>query len=128
MFFSPLDEKSLTLLIVVLIFMALDVVMGVARSFFLNEFSTTKMREGLCHKATLIVILLLAWLCDTAMIHVPELGLQQCILFAAELIIFFMELSSIFESLVKINPDLADNGFWKLFSSKVDATSDGKDN
>lgn len=127
MFFSPLDEKSFVLLVIVLIFIAIDVLVGVVRSFILHEFSTTKLREGLCHKATLLMLLLLAWLCDTAMMHVPSLGMQQCILFATEVILFFMELSSIFESLVKINPGLSDNKFWALFSSKVDTGSSSTD-
>lgn len=123
MFFAPLDEKSFVLLVIVLIFIGLDVLVGVARSFMLHEFSTAKLREGIVHKATLIVILLLAWLCDTAMLHVPELGMQQFILFAAEVIMFFMELTSIFESLVKLNPSLSESKFWGLFSSKVDSGS-----
>ena len=127
MFFAPLDEKIFVLLVIVLIFIGLDVLVGVARSFMLHEFSTAKLREGIVHKATLIVILLLAWLCDTAMLHVPELGMRQFILFAAEVIMFFMELTSIFESLVKLNPSLSESRFWGLFSGKVDSGStDGK--
>lgn len=120
MLFAPLDEKTLVLLILVLIMILLDIVVGVTLSFMKKSFSTEKMREGIYHKASLLMILLLGWLCDTAMIHVPELGLPQLIMFGCEVIIFLMELASILENLVKMNPDLADNPLLKYFTSKVD--------
>lgn len=124
MLFAPLDEKTLVLLVLVLIMIVLDVVVGVAQAFMSHTFATEKMREGLYHKASLMMILLLGWLCDTAMIHVPELGLPQMIMFACEVLIFIMELASIMENLVKINPDLADNPILRYFTSKVDTDSD----
>lgn len=120
MLFAPLDEKTLVLLILVLIMILLDVIVGVTLSFMKKNFSTEKMREGIYHKASLLMILLLGWLCDTAMIHVPELGLPQLIMFGCEVIIFLMELASILENLVKMNPELADNHLLKYFASKVD--------
>lgn len=120
MLFAPLDEKTTTMLVLVLIMILLDVVVGVALSFMKGNFSTEKMREGIYHKASLVMILLLGWICDTAMIHVPELGLPQLVLFSCELIIFAMELASILENLVKMNPDLSGNPILKYFTSKVD--------
>lgn len=120
MLFAPLDEKTLVLLVLVLIMILLDVVVGVTLSFMKKNFSTEKMREGIYHKASLLMILLLGWLCDTAMIHVPELGLPQLVMFGCEVIIFLMELASILENLVKMNPDLANNPMLKYFTSKVD--------
>ena len=120
MLFAPLDEKTFVLLILVLIMILLDVVVGVTLSFMKKSFSTEKMREGIYHKASLLMILLLGWLCDTAMIHVPELGLPQLIMFSCEVIIFLMELASILENLVKMNPELSDNPLLKYFTSKVD--------
>lgn len=120
MLFAPLDEKTLTLLILSLVLMGLDVLVGVGLSFKNNDFSTAKMREGLYHKATLVMILLLGWICDTAMVHVPELGLPQLVMFSCEVIIFLMELASILENLVKMNPALAGNAVLKYFTSKVD--------
>lgn len=120
MLFAPLDEKTLCLLVLSLVLMGLDVLVGVGLSFKNNDFSTAKMREGLYHKATLVMILLLGWICDTAMIHVPELGLPQLVMFSCEVIIFLMELASILENLVKMNPALAGNAILKYFTSKVD--------
>ena len=120
MFFAPLDEKSLSLLVVVLIFMVLDIVVGTAKAFVRNDFRTSVMREGIYHKASLLTIMLLGWLCDTVMMHVPELGLPQMILFGCCLIIFFMELGSILENLVAINPELGETGLLSYFTTKVD--------
>ena len=122
MFFAPLDEKTTVLLVLVLIMILLDVVVGVALSFMKGNFSTEKMREGIYHKASLIMILLLGWICDTAMVHVPELGFPQLIMFSCEVVIFLMELASILENLVKMNPDLSGNAVLKYFTSKVDKT------
>lgn len=121
MFFAPLDEKTFVLLILVFIMIVLDIVIGVTLAFKNKQFSTARMREGLYHKATLVTILFLGWICDTAMIHVPELGLPQMIMFGCEVFIFLMELASILENLVKMNPDLQDSPVLKYFTSKVDS-------
>lgn len=118
--FAPLDEKTLTISVLLLILMLIDTIIGVALAFKNNEFSTAKMREGIYHKATLIVIMLLGYICDTAMIHVPELNLPKLIMFSVCVVMFFMELASILENCVKMNPNLSDNAILKYFTSKVD--------
>lgn len=128
MFFAPLDEKSLALLVAVLIFMVMDVIVGTAKAFIRNEFKSSIAREGIYHKAALIAIMFLAWMCDTVMMHVPELGLPQMILFGCCLIVFVMELGSILENLVAINPELGEVGILRYFTTKVDiGTGDGVD-
>lgn len=128
MFFAPLDEKTLTLFVACLALMLVDTLVGTSGAFMRNEFKTSTMREGLCHKGTLLVLILLGWICDTVMMHVPEVGLPKLIMFGVCLIVFFMELGSVLENLVKINPELSGNAVLKYFSSKVDGSKPTKDN
>lgn len=128
MLFAPLDEKTLTLFIACLVLMVVDTLVGTSGAFMRNEFKTSTMREGLCHKGTLLVLILLGWICDTVMIHVPEVGLPKLVMFGVCLIVFFMELGSVLENLVKINPELSGNAILKYFSSKVDSSTGTTDN
>ena len=128
MFFAPLDEKTLTIFIACLVLMVVDTLVGTSGAFMCNEFKTSTMREGLCHKGTLLVLILLGWICDTVMMHVPEVGLPKLIMFGVCLIVFFMELGSVLENLVKINPELSGNAVLKYFSSKVDGSKPATDN
>ena len=128
MFFAPLDEKTLTLFVACLVLMLVDTLVGTSGAFMRNEFKTCAMREGLCHKGTLLVLILLGWICDTVMMHVPEVGLPKLIMFGVCLIVFFMELGSVLENLVKINPELSGNSVLKYFSSKVDGSKPATDN
>lgn len=128
MFFAPLDEKTLTLFVACLVLMLVDTLVGTSGAFMRNEFKTSTMREGLCHKGTLLVLILLGWICDTVMMHVPEVGLPKLIMFGVCLIVFFMELGSVLENLVKINPELSGNPVLKYFSSKVDGSKPTTDN
>ena len=128
MLFAPLDEKTLTLFIACLALMLVDTLVGTSGAFMRNEFKTSTMREGLCHKGTLLVLILLGWICDTVMMHVPEVGLPKLIMFGVCIIVFFMELGSVLENLVKINPELSGNAVLKYFSSKVDGSKDTVDN
>lgn len=128
MLFAPLDEKTLTLFIACLALMLVDTLVGTSGAFMRNEFKTNTMREGLCHKGTLLVLILLGWICDTVMMHVPEVGLPKLIMFGVCIIVFFMELSSVLENLVKINPELSGNAVLKYFSSKVDGSKLTGDN
>ena len=128
MLFAPLDEKTLTLFIACLALMLVDTLVGTSGAFMRNEFKTSAMREGLCHKGTLLVLILLGWICDTVMMHVPEVGLPKLIMFGVCIIVFFMELGSVLENLVKINPELSGNAVLKYFSSKVDGSKPAADN
>lgn len=128
MFFAPLDEKTLTLFVACLALMLVDTIVGTSGAFMRSEFKTSAMREGLCHKGTLLVLIMLGWICDTVMMHVPEVGLPKLIMFGVCLIVFFMELGSILENLVKINPELSGNAILKYFSSKVDSSNGATDN
>lgn len=105
--------------------MLLDIVSGLIAACKNKTLESTKMREGLFHKSAIILVLILAWVCEFFVFKVPELGISVPILIPACAIIFTMELISILENLAKINPDLANTKLLDLF--KVSGNKRRKD-
>lgn len=97
------------------VMMGLDIVTGFVGAWKNHDIQSTKMREGLFHKGTLLLLILLAWLCEVFIMHVPELGISVPLVVPACAVIFAMELVSIIENAVMINPELKDTELIKLF-------------
>lgn len=92
--------------LVVMLFIILDFVSGIIKAAIKSELSSTKMREGLMHKLSFILALLLGWLCEWSM---PILGLPDvfgAVYMAVAVYISCTEIVSILENLGEINPEL----------------------
>ena len=106
--------------LVVMLFIILDFVTGIIKAAIKSELSSTKMREGLMHKLSFILALLLGWLCEWSM---PILGLPDvfgAVYIAVGVYIAFTEIVSILENLGDINPELKTNKFLSLFGENED--------
>ena len=115
-----LSEQMMWAIIACLVMMAFDIITGFMAAWKNNDIQSTKMREGLFHKATLILLIILAWLCELFVMHVPDLGITIPLVIPACVIIFAMELASITENAAEINPELKDSKLLKLFSVSDD--------
>lgn len=100
-----------------LVFILLDMFTGIIYAFKSNTFSSSILREGFFHKVALVVVMVCAILIECLVMHIPSLGFSVPILVPACVIIILMEISSILENLVKINPELEGNDLLKLFAS-----------
>lgn len=99
--------------LVMLCFIALDIIFGLCKAFATHTFDSSKMRQGLWHKCAIIGVSLMAYiveivtqLMDFSAAGLPE-GFTLPIVAAVTGYIIIMELGSILESLVTINPELA---------------------
>ena len=100
-----------------LIFILLDMLTGIIYAFKSNTFSSSILREGFFHKVALVVVMVCAILIECLVMHIPSLGFSVPILVPACVIIILMEISSIIENLVKINPQLANNKLLEMFTT-----------
>lgn len=98
-----------------------DFVLGVARAFVQGGYRSSELCRGLARKGAFIAVMLLAaYLEWGATVWPPISALATLPLFDAVAVgVAMIELSSIVENIVAINPDLADAPFWSHFSSKA---------
>jgi len=97
--------------------MMFDVISGFVAAVKKREVSSTKMREGLFHKCSLVMCIVLAWCIEMFVMHVPNLGFSVPLVIPVCVLIFSMEVVSILENIVKINPDLENEEIVKLFTN-----------
>lgn len=118
--FIGLSEQMMWAIIACLVMMVFDIITGFMAAWKNKDIQSTKMREGLFHKGTLILLIILAWLCELFVMHVPDLGITIPLVIPACVIIFAMELVSITENAAEINPELKDSKLLKLFGMSND--------
>lgn len=97
--------------------MLFDVISGFIAAIKNREVSSTKMREGLFHKSSLVMCIVLAWCIEMFVMHVPDLGFNVPLVIPVCVLIFAMEVVSILENIIKINPDLENEEIVKLFTN-----------
>lgn len=102
---------------IVLICILFDLLSGFVKGAYLNELSSTKMREGLFHKLGFILAVILAFGAQALCVwfELPEVFVT--IYPAACLWIVFTELVSIIENLCVFSPELANSPLAKLLES-----------
>lgn len=112
-----LSEQMMWAIIACLVMMVFDIITGFMAAWKNKDIQSTKMREGLFHKGALILLIILAWLCELFVMHVPDLGITIPLVIPACVIIFAMELVSITENAAEINPKLKDSKLLQLFKA-----------
>lgn len=106
---------NITILIIVLIFIAFDVLTGWLKALSTGTTDSSIMRKGLFHKLGEIIAVIFGYLCEYTL---PYIGVTINIPFAVAIgtYIVLMEIASIVENIASINPQLAkilDNVFSK---------------
>lgn len=114
-FFLVLTEGECWSIMAALFLMALDILSGLMSALITGSFASTKMREGLGHKAMLILVIALAVAVQGFSGHVAELGWSVPLIIPACAYIVVMEVSSILENVAKAYPGLADTALFRLF-------------
>ena len=104
-------------MIIVSAFILLDIISGLIKALKKNEFKSSIMRQGLYSKVGSFLIIFLAYLSEYACNYL-NLGFELPIVEAVEIYIIVMELGSILENVVAINPELDSNALLKIFKRK----------
>ena len=108
MLLRPVIENQ-SYIVVALMLVVLDVVVGFTNAVAHSEVSSSKMRSGLWHKLGSAFLMVAAGLIDGALLGGIDLGFKSPVMTVVCLYIAVMELVSILENIVKLNPELADN-------------------
>lgn len=101
-----------------LCFMVLDIITGTIKGAVTRTLNSTKAREGLAHKGSFVLIIVLAWMCEFFVLHVPDLGFNVPLCIPACVVICLTEVMSIVENLAEINPDLKGSRLLGLFGKE----------
>ena len=107
-----MDRTEMTALIVVGVMIVMDYATGLLKAVMQYDISSTKMREGLYHKA----VMFLAEVIERAQ-QVIDLGFSVPIVVPAAVYITVTEVSSIIENLGEINPEIKGSRLLSLFRS-----------
>lgn len=110
------DTPDVWALIAVLFFVMTDYVTGIIKAIMAGNLSSNKMRAGLGHKFTYLILVLVAYMIDTVSAHV-DLGLPVHVFLITVGGICLIELTSILENITEINPELRDMPFMQIFST-----------
>ena len=96
---------NVTMLVVVLIFIILDLVIGIVKALATASYKSLKMREGLWHKLGEILCVAFGALCEMSF---PYVGITVSIPIVTSICIYIvlMETGSIVENLAVISPGI----------------------
>lgn len=96
---------NISILIIVLIFIAFDILTGWLKALATGTTNSTIMRKGLFHKLGEILAMAFGYVCQYTL---PYMGVTIKVPFAVAIgtYIVIMEIASIIENIAKINPQL----------------------
>lgn len=95
--------------------MLIDMVTGIAQAIYNRSFKSSMMRRGLCHKATLSLIIMLVIFIEILSSHIVGLNFGGITVYVVCIAIIGMEFASILENIKQAYPELADTPIMKIF-------------
>lgn len=114
-------------ILAVLVFIIMDCITGIVGAVMHGNLSSTKMREGLGHKFAYLCVFFIAWFIDLEMGHI-DIGFHSALTPIVTVGIVLIELSSIIENIGKINPELTQAEFMKIFNDYNKENNNGNTN
>lgn len=107
--------------------MILDIIAGLLRAIMQGEFSSSKMREGLGHKAICLLVIMLAVVMQVLALHITRIPAFPATVIVCTYIII-MEVGSIWETVVLVYPALGNSGLDDLLGEYGQGEPDKDDN
>lgn len=114
-------EPELWAIFAALVMMLMDIVSGFAGAVVQSNVSSQKMREGIGHKALLVIVIVMAVLIQTFTLHIGDMGWSVPLIVPCCVYIIVMELSSVLENVCQAYPALRDTPLMRLFERAADA-------
>ena len=102
--------------IVTLVFILFDILTGFLKAAAKHNIDSTALRKGLLHKLSEIVAIVFAFLCEYAVQYI-HLGVEIPLVVAVCGYIIIMEIISVLENIVEVNPELGK--FFSKYLSKM---------
>ena len=120
---NPTAQVAITAMLLLTL---LDVLFGLVHALVSHTFSSQKMREGIGHKCTSLGFVAVADIIDGAIVGGLDLGFSSPVLVVACSYLCIMEISSLLEQFVAINPQLADSPIFRLLNVANDGKGEGE--
>lgn len=119
-----MDRTEIAALVITCVLIVMDYLTGLAKSVVNKDIDSTKMRDGLWHKATYVAVITLAEIIEHGQ-EAVDLGFTMPLIVPTCVYIVLTETASILENLSQINPELADSPVMQLFRSTKDTAGNG---
>ena len=100
---------------IVFLLVLIDYITGVVNAIMHGELSSEKMRQGLGHKFAYVAIICVALIVEFGSNYI-SLGIGLPVFIPVCVGICLIEITSIMENCVKINPDLKDSNIFNIFN------------
>lgn len=110
---NPTAQVAITAMLLLTL---LDVLFGLLHALISHTFSSQKMREGIGHKAVSLGFVLVSDIIDGTIVGGLDLGFSSPVLVVACGYLCIMEISSLLEQFVAIEPRLADSPIFELLN------------
>lgn len=110
-------------LIITATFILMDYGTGVVNAIMRNQISSRKMKNGLWHKFTYVIVISTAFLIEYGAQWL-ELGFNLPLVAPVLVSVCLIEITSILENCIKINPDLKSNKVLNIFSEAQNGKTD----
>lgn len=127
-FISPIRDSTPAKVacVAVLLLVLMDVVFGVLNACMNKEFSSEKMRQGIGHKCSELGFMLMGLIIDGTIVGGIDLGigLKAPVLVTICTYIALMEIGSLLETFVKMNPSLEHSPLFRLLSDVKGKTNE----
>lgn len=101
--------------IAVLFFVSADYLTGVIKAIIQGDLNSKRMRTGLGHKLTYLILTAMAWFIDTINVHV-SLGFPISLFTCTVSGLCLIEITSILENITAIDPELKNAPFMSIFA------------
>lgn len=119
-----MDRTEIAALVITCVLIVMDYLTGLAKSVVNKDIDSTKMRDGLWHKAAYVAVIVLAEIIEHGQ-EAVDLGFAVPLIVSTCVYIVLTETASILENLSQINPELAVSPVMQLFRSTKDTTRNG---
>lgn len=119
-----MDRTEIAALVITCVLIVMDYLTGLAKSVVNKDIDSTKMRDGLWHKAAYVAVIVLAEIIEHGQ-EAVDLGFTVPLIVPTCVYIVLTETASILENLSQINPELADSPVMQLFRSTKDTAGNG---
>lgn len=111
---------------IVFLLVLIDYVTGVVNAIMHSELSSEKMRQGLGHKFTYLAIICVALIVEYGSDYI-DLGIELPVFIPVCAGICLIEITSIMENCVKINPELNNSNILNMFNTNRKENNDKED-
>lgn len=113
-----LSPEACTAIVCALVFSLFDILVGFVCAIVRKDFQSQVMREGIGHKAVIVLVIMLACLLEIASHLVDGITVDVPLVITVCVYVVLMEVASVLETIKQTYPELSSTGIFDLFGDK----------